>query len=257
LRAGSVCRRQIPSPPPLTLTPLPTLNTTPPPPHTTRFLPDKAIDLIDEAAAKLKMEITSKPTALDEVDRRVLQLEMERLSLTKAAPNDRGAAARLGALDSELVKLKEKQSAITEMWQSEKGEMTKLQAIKEEIERVNLEVQQAERDYDLNRWGGWGGGGGGVGLSRGLGVHHQFLTRKLFLRAPLESPPLNPNSTQPNSIQPNQPPTTNPPTTPPPLPTAGPLSSSTGPSRSSRSSSRRQRRRWRRARAVSGCSRRR
>ncbi len=58
---------------------------------------------------------------------------------------------RLGALDSELTKLKDKQSSITEKWQSEKGEMTKLQAIKEEIERVNLEVQQAERDYDLNR----------------------------------------------------------------------------------------------------------
>jgi hypothetical protein len=66
--------------------------TKPHPPQ--RFLPDKAIDLVDEAAAKLKMEITSKPTALDEVDRRVLQLEMERLSLAKAAPNDKGAASR-------------------------------------------------------------------------------------------------------------------------------------------------------------------
>jgi ATP-dependent Clp protease ATP-binding subunit ClpA len=69
---------------------------------TERFLPDKAIDLVDEAAAKLKMEITSKPAQLDEVDRRVLQLEMERLSLAKAAPTDRGAAARLGDIERQL-----------------------------------------------------------------------------------------------------------------------------------------------------------
>ncbi|KAI8473008.1 MAG: ClpB chaperone, Hsp100 family [Monoraphidium minutum] len=116
-----------------------------------RFLPDKAIDLVDEAAAKLKMEITSKPTALDEVDRKVLQLEMERLSLGKAAPKDKGAASRLTALDAELSKLKEKQGSINDKWQVEKAEMGKLQAIKEEIDRVNLEVQAAERDYDLNR----------------------------------------------------------------------------------------------------------
>ncbi|WIA37072.1 hypothetical protein OEZ86_014046 [Tetradesmus obliquus] len=116
-----------------------------------RFLPDKAIDLIDEAAAKLKMEITSKPEALDEMDRKVLQLEMERLSLQKAAPSDRAAAARLAALDSELGKLKGEQQQITQQWRVEKDEMGRLQDIKEEIERVNLEVQQAERDYDLNR----------------------------------------------------------------------------------------------------------
>lgn len=141
-----------------------------------RFLPDKAIDLVDEAAAKLKMEITSKPEALDEIDRKVLQLEMERLSLNKAAPSDRAAAARLAALDSELGKLKEEQGEITAQWSKEKGEMSKLQDIKEEIERVNLEVQQAERDYDLNRWVVGGGGGGciaqmlsveGEGVGRG------------------------------------------------------------------------------------------
>eukprot|EP00878_Enallax_costatus_P007086 GHUV01007425.1.p1 GENE.GHUV01007425.1~~GHUV01007425.1.p1 ORF type:complete len:644 (+),score=165.00 GHUV01007425.1:422-2353(+) len=116
-----------------------------------RFLPDKAIDLVDEAAAKLKMEITSKPEALDEIDRKVLQLEMERLSLQKAAPNDRAAAARLGHLDAELSKLKQDQQQITGRWRSEKDEMNRLQYLKEEIERVNLEIQQAERDYDLNR----------------------------------------------------------------------------------------------------------
>jgi len=116
-----------------------------------RFLPDKAIDLVDEAAAKLKMEITSKPQVLDEIDRRVLQLEMERLSLRKAAPSDRGAAARLAALDAELERLKGDQGRITAQWEAERAEMGKLRSLKEEIERVGLEVQQAERDYDLNR----------------------------------------------------------------------------------------------------------
>eukprot|EP00775_Hariotina_reticulata_P013873 gene13873-13992_t len=116
-----------------------------------RFLPDKAIDLVDEAAAKLKMEITSKPEALDEIDRKVLQLEMERLSLQKAAPSDRAAAARLGHLETELSKLKDEQQQFTDQWRVEKDEMSRVQDIKEEIERVNLEVQQAERDYDLNR----------------------------------------------------------------------------------------------------------
>ena len=116
-----------------------------------RFLPDKAIDLVDEAAAKLKMEITSKPEVLDEIDRRVLQLEMERLSLRKAAPSDRGAAARLAALDGELERLKGDQARITAQWEAERAEMGKLRSLKEEIERVGLEVLQAERDYDLNR----------------------------------------------------------------------------------------------------------
>lgn len=116
-----------------------------------RFLPDKAIDLVDEAAAKLKMEITSKPEALDVIDRQVLQLEMERLSLGKAAGRDKAAAARLGALDGELLKYKDQQRKINAQWEAERSEMMKVKDIKKEIERVNLEVQQAERDYDLNR----------------------------------------------------------------------------------------------------------
>lgn len=116
-----------------------------------RFLPDKAIDLVDEAAAKLKMEITSKPSALDEVDRRVLQLEMERLSLQKAAPTDRGAASRLKSLEDELASMKEKQAELNARWEGERDDMTKVQRLREEIDRVNLEIQQAERDYDLNR----------------------------------------------------------------------------------------------------------
>ncbi|XP_055802772.1 chaperone protein ClpB3, chloroplastic [Solanum dulcamara] len=114
-----------------------------------RFLPDKAIDLVDEAAAKLKMEITSKPTALDEINRAVLKLEMERLSLTN--DTDRASKDRLNRLEAELSLLKERQAELTEQWEHEKTVMTRLQSVKEEIDRVNLEIQQAEREYDLNR----------------------------------------------------------------------------------------------------------
>ncbi|KAH8511027.1 hypothetical protein H0E87_008535 [Populus deltoides] len=114
-----------------------------------RFLPDKAIDLVDEAAAKLKMEITSKPTALDEINRSVLKLEMERLSLMN--DTDKASKDRLSRLDIELSLLKKKQAELTEQWEHEKSVMTCIQSIKEEIDRVNLEIQQAEREYDLNR----------------------------------------------------------------------------------------------------------
>ena len=118
-----------------------------------RFLPDKAIDLVDEAAAKLKMEMTSKPLALDEVDRKVLQLEMEKLSLAKAAPSDRAAAARLSALEGQVAQLKKQQAQLSAQWEGERAQMERLSSVKAEIERVNLEVQAAERDYDLNRAG--------------------------------------------------------------------------------------------------------
>ncbi|KAL9996595.1 putative ClpA/B family, AAA+ ATPase domain, ATPase, AAA-type, core, Clp, repeat (R) [Helianthus debilis subsp. tardiflorus] len=114
-----------------------------------RFLPDKAIDLVDEAAAKLKMEITSKPTALDEINRAVLKLEMERLSLT--SDTDKASKDRLNRLEAELALLKERQAELNQQWEHEKSVMTNLQSIKEEIDRVNLEIQQAEREYDLNR----------------------------------------------------------------------------------------------------------
>jgi len=116
-----------------------------------RFLPDKAIDLVDEAAAKLKMEITSKPSALDAIDRQVLQLEMERLSLQKAAPSDKGAKSRLAALEAQLANAKVQQEELSARWEQERDEMTRVQRLKEEIDRVNIEIQQAERDYDLNR----------------------------------------------------------------------------------------------------------
>jgi ATP-dependent Clp protease ATP-binding subunit ClpB len=114
-----------------------------------RFLPDKAIDLVDEAAAKLKMEITSKPEELDEVDRKILQLEMERLSIAKE--DDSISRERLQKLEKELADLKEEQSEINAQWQSEKTVIDQLRNLKEEVNAVNLEIEQAERDYDLNR----------------------------------------------------------------------------------------------------------
>ena len=114
-----------------------------------RFLPDKAIDLVDEAAARLKMEITSKPEELDEINRKILQLEMERLSLQKES--DRASVERLERLEKELANLKEEQRTLNAQWQSEKDVLNHIQSIKEEIDRVNVEIQQAERDYDLNK----------------------------------------------------------------------------------------------------------
>ena len=114
-----------------------------------RFLPDKAIDLVDEAGAKLKMEITSKPEELDEVDRKILQLEMERLSLEKE--DNPISKERLEKLEKELADFKEEQSEINAQWQSEKEVIDQIRALKEEINAVNLEIEQSERAYDLNR----------------------------------------------------------------------------------------------------------
>ncbi|WP_103666712.1 ATP-dependent chaperone ClpB [Pseudanabaena sp. BC1403] len=114
-----------------------------------RFLPDKAIDLVDEAAAKLKMEITSQPEALDEINRKVIQLEMECLSLKKET--DRESIERLGKLHKELGDLKEEQTTLKAQWEAEKSVIDNIRKLKESIEHVNVEVQQAERDYDLNK----------------------------------------------------------------------------------------------------------
>ena len=114
-----------------------------------RFLPDKAIDLVDEAAAKLKMEITSKPEELDEIDRKILQFEMERLSLKNET--DTASLERLERLDKELADLKESQSSLNAQWQAEKDQIDDIQKLKEELDQVNIEIQQAERNYDLNR----------------------------------------------------------------------------------------------------------
>ncbi|MEO1389417.1 MAG: ATP-dependent chaperone ClpB [Cyanobacteria bacterium J06634_6] len=114
-----------------------------------RFLPDKAIDLVDEAAAKLKMEITSKPEELDEIDRKILQMEMERLSLQKES--DPASVDRLEKLEQELANLKESQGELSAQWQSEKDTIGKVQTIKEEIDRLNVEIEQAERAAELNK----------------------------------------------------------------------------------------------------------
>jgi ATP-dependent Clp protease ATP-binding subunit ClpB len=114
-----------------------------------RFLPDKAIDLVDESAARLKMEITSKPEEIDELDRRILQLEMEKLSLGRES--DAASRDRLERLEKELADLSEQQSALNAQWQAEKGSIDALSALKEEIEQVQLQVEQAKRNYDLNK----------------------------------------------------------------------------------------------------------
>ncbi|MGA0198833.1 MAG: AAA family ATPase, partial [Prochlorotrichaceae cyanobacterium] len=114
-----------------------------------RFLPDKAIDLVDEAAAKLKMESTSKPEELDEIDRKIVQLEMERLSLQKES--DQASLERLDRLQKELADLRESQSGLNAQWKAEKEILDNRKSLKDEIERVNVEIQNAERDYDLEK----------------------------------------------------------------------------------------------------------
>ena len=114
-----------------------------------RFLPDKAIDLVDESAARLKMEITSKPEEIDEIDRKILQLEMEKLSLGRES--DSASQERLQRIERELADLGEQQSSLNAQWQQEKGAIDDLSGLKEEIERVQLQVEQAKRNYDLNK----------------------------------------------------------------------------------------------------------
>jgi ATP-dependent Clp protease ATP-binding subunit ClpB len=114
-----------------------------------RFLPDKAIDLIDEAAAKLRTEIDSMPQELDELTRRVMQLEIEREALRKE--RDRASKDRLTQLEKELASLKEEQLALQARWQAEKNAVQKARALREQIEQTKVQIEQAERQYDLNR----------------------------------------------------------------------------------------------------------
>ncbi len=114
-----------------------------------RFLPDKAIDLVDESAARLKMEITSKPEQIDEIDRKILQLEMEKLSLGRES--DRASQERLERIERELSELGEQQSNLNAQWQQEKGAIDEISSLKEDMERVQLQVDQAKRSYDLNK----------------------------------------------------------------------------------------------------------
>ncbi|AFZ55384.1 ATP-dependent chaperone ClpB [Cyanobacterium aponinum] len=117
---------------------------------TGRFLPDKAIDLVDEAAAKLKMEITSKPVELENLDRRLMQLEMEKLSLSGEGKNDKMTLENLDRISKEIEELKKKQRELSSQWQIEKEFLDEINALKEEEEELRLQVEQAERAYDLN-----------------------------------------------------------------------------------------------------------
>ncbi|MGD9763400.1 MAG: ATP-dependent chaperone ClpB [Candidatus Binatia bacterium] len=116
---------------------------------TDRFLPDKAIDLIDEAAAKLRTENESMPAELDEAMRRVMQLEIEREALKKET--DAASRERLAKLEQELAGLKEQADALRVRWEAEKQAISKLRELRERIEATKLEIEQAERNYDLNR----------------------------------------------------------------------------------------------------------
>ncbi|MCB9133784.1 MAG: ATP-dependent chaperone ClpB [Anaerolineales bacterium] len=114
-----------------------------------RHLPDKAIDLIDEAAARLRTEIDSKPQALDEVDRQILQLEIERTALKQE--KDKASKERLGKLEKELADLQEHSRELHTRWTTEKDAITTLQSLKEQLEQTRLEIERAERAADLEK----------------------------------------------------------------------------------------------------------
>jgi len=114
-----------------------------------RFLPDKAIDLVDEAAARLRTEIDSMPSELDESLRRVMQLEIEREALRKE--KDKASKARLARIEKELADLRAESDALKARWQAEKQSVQRLGTLREQIEQTKLAIEQAERQYDLNR----------------------------------------------------------------------------------------------------------
>ncbi len=122
-----------------------------------RFLPDKAIDLVDEAAAQLKMEITSKPVELEQIDRRLMQLEMEKLSIegeskgNGSSTTDVGVNIRLLAIQQEVETLKAKQTRLASQWKGEKELLDGINSLKQEEEKLRVQIEQAERDYDLNK----------------------------------------------------------------------------------------------------------
>ena len=111
-----------------------------------RFLPDKAIDLVDEAAAKLNIEVTSKPEAIDQLDRRIIQLQMERLSIARDDEDSR----RLQQLDSQIQNLSREAESLRSRWETERAGVSRLQDLREKIDATNVEIEKAEREYDLN-----------------------------------------------------------------------------------------------------------
>jgi len=114
-----------------------------------RFLPDKAIDLVDEAAARLRVEIDSMPTELDESRRRMLQLQIEEQALSKE--EDDASKARLEKIKEELAKLKSENDKLMDQWKAEKGGIAKIRQVKKDMDNVKKEMEEAERSYDLNR----------------------------------------------------------------------------------------------------------
>ena len=113
-----------------------------------RFLPDKAIDLVDEAAAKLNMEVTSKPEKIDNMDRQLLQLEMEKLSLSEERPEER---QRLQSLAAQETALREELRGLNAAWEAERAQVEGVKAARERMDAIKLDIEAAERDYDLNR----------------------------------------------------------------------------------------------------------
>lgn len=118
---------------------------------TDRFLPDKAIDLVDEAGSRLRMEVDSKPEELDELDRKIIQLKIEREALKKET--DKASKDRLQALEGELEELQEKSDAISAQWEQEKSKLSGAQKLKEELEAARTELETAQRKGDLARAG--------------------------------------------------------------------------------------------------------
>ncbi|NLN53207.1 MAG: ATP-dependent chaperone ClpB, partial [Firmicutes bacterium] len=114
-----------------------------------RFLPDKAIDLIDEAAAKLRTEMESMPEELETLERRVLQLEIEREALRKET--DQASQERLSALEQDLAELKAERAALRAQWDHEKQLLSSISSLREQLEQARTEMEQAQRDYDLNK----------------------------------------------------------------------------------------------------------
>ena len=118
---------------------------------TDRFLPDKAIDLVDEAASRLRMQVDSKPEELDELDRRLIQLKIEREALKKES--DPASKDRLNRIQKDIAELEEKSDALTRRWKDEKDKLSSAQKIKEELEARRIELDQAQRKGDLQRAG--------------------------------------------------------------------------------------------------------
>jgi ATP-dependent Clp protease ATP-binding subunit ClpB len=116
-----------------------------------RFLPDKAIDLVDEAAARLRMAVDSKPEALDELDRRIMQLKIEREALKKES--DKASIERLGKLERELADLTSESAAMSKRWQAEREKLASAQKLKEQLDQARIELEKAQRDGEWSRAG--------------------------------------------------------------------------------------------------------